>query len=105
MIGQKSRDALIPVMVLIVMVPTMVPVPAMPPIFIRVTIVAVAVVAVVIGPHLLVTRINVNSESVIRFDWMGVRATNPRAVNPNRQNFSYDPFRSLDVNESVFLLL
>jgi hypothetical protein len=77
MIGQKSRDALIPVVVLIVMVPTMVPVPAMPPIFIRVTIVAVAVVAVVIGPHLLVTRIN----------------------------FSYDPFRSLDVNESVFLLL
>jgi uncharacterized membrane protein len=46
-IEQKNRDASIPVVISIIRVPMMVPVPAMPPIFIRVTIVAVAVVAVV----------------------------------------------------------
>jgi hypothetical protein len=71
MIGQKSRDASIPAVVLIiisiVMVPMMVPVPAMPPIFIRVTIVAVAVVAVVERSVLLVSGVNVNAESIVCF--------------------------------------
>ena len=52
--GRENRDASIPVVVAIiisiVMMPMMVPMPAVPPIFVRVTIVAVSVVTIVIGP-------------------------------------------------------
>jgi len=71
---QKYRYTSIPVVVSIVMVPMMVPVPPLPlvpPIFVRVVVVAVAIVAIVIGPDLLVPRIYVNSETVIRFGFGG----------------------------------
>ena len=42
-----------------------------PPIFVRVTIVAVAVVAIVIGPVLLVSGVNVNSKSIVCFGFDG----------------------------------
>ena len=75
MFGRKNRDASIPVVVsiiiAIVIVPMMRAVPSMPPIFVRVSIVAVSVVTIVIGPDLLVPRIYVNSESVICFRFGG----------------------------------
>jgi hypothetical protein len=66
MIGQKNR-VLIPIIISIVMVPMMVPVPAVPPIFIRVTVIAVAVVAIVIRSVMLVSRVNVNPEPIVCF--------------------------------------
>jgi hypothetical protein len=81
MIGQKSRDELIPVVVpiiiSIVMVPMVVPVPAMPPIFIRVTIVAVAVVAVVERSVLLVSGVNVDAEPIVCFGVGSCRGNQP----------------------------
>jgi hypothetical protein len=58
----------------------MVPVPqlpSVPPIFIHVMVVAVPVVPIVIGPVLLVARINVNSESVICFRLSGCQSDQP----------------------------
>jgi hypothetical protein len=63
----RSIPVAVPIIISIVMVSMMVPVPPLPPIFIHVMVVAVPVVPIVIGPVLLVTRINVNSESVICF--------------------------------------
>ncbi len=67
----KKTHASIPIIISIVIVPMMVPVPAVPPIFVRVTIVAVSVVTIVIGPDLLVTRAHVNSKSIICFGFSG----------------------------------
>ena len=67
-ISNASIPVVVPIIISIVMVPMMVPVP---PIFVRVVVVAVSVIAIVIRPVLLVARIYVNSESVICFglDW------------------------------------
>ena len=77
MFGQKNRDASIPVVVSIVMVPMMVPMPAVPPIFVRVTIVAVSVVTVVIGSVLLVSGVNVNAEAIVCFGPGGYQSNQP----------------------------
>jgi hypothetical protein len=78
MIGQKSRDELIPVVVPIIISIVMVPmVPAMPPIFIRVTIVAVAVVAVVERSVLLVSGVNVDAEPIVCFGVGSCRGNQP----------------------------
>jgi hypothetical protein len=73
--GRENRDASIPVVVpiiiAIIIVPMMVAVPAVPPIFARVSIVAVSVVTIVIGPDLFVSRAYVNSESIICFGFGG----------------------------------
>ena len=47
------------------MVPMRVPVPAVPPIFIRVTVIAVAVLAIVIRSVLLVSGANLNAKALI----------------------------------------
>jgi hypothetical protein len=57
----------IPVVVLVVMVPMMVPVPLLPPIFVRVTVVAVSVVTIVIRSVLWVSGANVNAKPIICF--------------------------------------
>jgi hypothetical protein len=49
------------------MVPMMVPVPAIPPLFICVTIVAITTPVVVVRSVLLVTGLHVDAEPVIRF--------------------------------------
>ena len=86
MFGQKNRDASIPVVVPIIisilMVPMMRAVPSVPPIFVRVSIVAVSVVTIVIGPDLLVTRLNANAESSSALDSVDAIATSPSAANP-----------------------
>jgi hypothetical protein len=71
MFGQKNRDASIPVVVPIIISIVMVPMPAVPPIFVRVTIVAVSVVTVVIGSVLLVSGVNVNAEPIVCFGFGG----------------------------------
>lgn len=72
---RENRDESIPVVVSIiipiVMVPMMVPVPPLPLIFIRMAIVAVSVLAIVIGPVLLVSRISVHTEPLICFGLAG----------------------------------
>jgi hypothetical protein len=82
MFGQKNRDASIPVVVpiiiSIVMVPMMVPMPPVPPIFVRVTIVAVSVVTVVIGSVLLVSGVNVNAEPIVCFGPGGYQRNQPQ---------------------------
>ena len=70
----RKRNGSIPVIVSIVMVPMMIPVPSLPlvpTIFVRVMVVAVSVVAIVIGPVFLVARIYVNSKSIICFGFDG----------------------------------
>ena len=80
MIGQKSRDELIPVVVpiiiSIVMVPMVVPVPAMPPIFIGVAIGAIAVV-VVVERSVLVSGVNVDAEPIVCFGVGRCRSNQP----------------------------
>ena len=75
MIEQKNRDASIPVVVpiiiSIVMVPMMVPVPPLPPVFVGVTVVPVAVVAVVVRSVRLVSGANVNAEPIVCFGFGG----------------------------------
>jgi hypothetical protein len=70
-IKSASIPVVVPIIISIVMVLMMVPVPAVPPIFVRVSIVAVSVVTIVIGPDLLVPRIYVNSKSIICFGFGG----------------------------------
>ena len=53
------------------MVPMMVPVPAVPPIFIRVTIVAIAIRVIVVRSVLPVSGVNVYAETVIGFGFAG----------------------------------
>ena len=81
MIGQKSRDASIPAVVLIiisiVMVPMMIPVPAVPPIFFRVTIMAVAVSVVIVRSVLLVSGVNVNAEPIVCSGFGGYQGNQP----------------------------
>ena len=71
MIVEKKHDAsipvIVPIIISIVMVPMMVPVPAVPPIFFRVTIMAVAVSVVIVRSVLLVSGVNVNAESIVCF--------------------------------------
>ena len=71
MFGQKNRDAsipvVVPIIVSIVMVPMMVAVPPLPPIFIGVTVVAVAVVAVVVRSVWLVSGANVDAKPIVCF--------------------------------------
>ena len=75
MFGQKNRDASIPVVVpiiiSIVMVPMMIPVPPLPPVFFGVTVVAVAVVTVVVRSVWLVSGANVNAEPIVCFGFGG----------------------------------
>jgi hypothetical protein len=75
MFGRKNRDAaipvLVPIIIAIVVVPMMRAMPAVPPIFVRVSIVAVSVVTIVIGPDLLVTRVHVNSKPIVCFGFGG----------------------------------
>jgi hypothetical protein len=59
------------------MVPMMVPVPAMPPIFIRVTIGAIAVVVVVERSVLLVSGVNVDAEPIVCFGVGRCRSNQP----------------------------
>jgi hypothetical protein len=75
--SNRSIPVAVPIIISIVMVSMMVPVPPLPPIFIHVMVVAVPVVPIVIGPVLLVTRINVNSESVICFRLSGCQSYQP----------------------------
>jgi hypothetical protein len=65
---RESQDASIPVVVSIVMVPMMVPVPA---IFVRVTIMAVAVSVVIVRSVWLVSGVNVNAEPIVCFGFGG----------------------------------
>jgi hypothetical protein len=78
MFGQKNRDASIPVVVpiiiSIVMVPMMV---AVPPIFFRVTIMAVAVSVVIVRSVLLVSGVNVNAEPIVCFRPGGYQSNQP----------------------------
>ena len=71
----ENRDASIPVVVptiiSIVMMPMMVPVPSLPSIFVRVTIVAMAILAVVVRSVLLVSGANVNAEPIVCFGFAG----------------------------------
>jgi uncharacterized membrane protein len=71
MFGQKNRDASISVIIAIVIVPMMRAVPSVPPIFVRMSIVAVSVVTVVIGSVLLVSGVNVNAEPIVCFGFAG----------------------------------
>jgi hypothetical protein len=68
MIAKKKHDASIPVtvpiIISVVMVPMMV---AVPPIFLRVAIMAVAVSVVIVRSVLLVSGVNVNAETIICF--------------------------------------
>jgi hypothetical protein len=72
MIAKKKHDASIPVfpiiIISIVVVPMMVPVPA---IFVRVTIMAVAVSVVIVRSVWLVSGVNVNAEPIICFGFGG----------------------------------
>ena len=81
MFGQKNRDAsfpvVVPIIISIVMVPMMVPVPPLPPVFVRVMVVAVAVVPVVIGSVLLVAGVNVNAEAIVCFGPGGYQSNQP----------------------------
>ena len=73
MIGRKNRDASIP----IVMVPMIVPVPAVPPIFVRVTIAAIAIPVIVVRSVLLVSGANVNAEPIVCFGFAGCQGNQP----------------------------
>ena len=72
-----SIPVVVPIIISIVMVPMMVPVPAVPPIFVRVTVVAVSVVTVVIGSVLLVSGVNVNAEPIVCFGPGGYQSNQP----------------------------
>ena len=71
MIAEKKHDASIPVVVpiiiSIVMVPMMVTVPSLPAIFVRVTIMAVAVSVVIVRSVWLVSGANINAEPIVCF--------------------------------------
>jgi hypothetical protein len=61
---EESIPVVVPVIISIVVVPMMVPGPS---IFVRVTIMAVAVSVVIIRSVLLVSGVNVNAESIVCF--------------------------------------
>ena len=66
-VTDASIPVVVPIIISIVMVPMMVTVPAVPPIFIRVTIMAVAVSVVIVRSVLLVSGVNVNAEPIVCF--------------------------------------
>ena len=105
MFGRKNRDAaipvLVPIIIAIVVVPMMRAVPAVPPIFVRVSIVAVSVVTIVIGPDLFVTRVHVNAKPIVCFGKQSARAP-PK---PKRKYPFISGFPELDGNEKYFMLL
>jgi hypothetical protein len=74
---RENRDASIPIIISIVMVPMMVPVPALPPVFVGVTVVAVAVVAVVVRSVWLVSGANVNAKPIVCFGPGGYQGNQP----------------------------
>ena len=78
---RENRDASIPVavsvIISIVMVPMMVPVPPLPPVFVGVTVVAVAVFAVVVRSVWLVSGANVNSNPIVCFRPGGYQSNQP----------------------------
>jgi hypothetical protein len=61
---EESIPVVVPVIISIVVVPMMVPGPS---IFVRVTIMAVAVSIVIVRSVLLVSGVNVNAESIVCF--------------------------------------
>ena len=97
-----------PIIVSIVVVPMMVsvpPLPLVPPIFVRMWIVAVSVITIVIGPELLVSGANVNAKAIVCFGFGGRRANNPSPANPNRKYLFIKLFSRLDGLESLLVLL
>ena len=64
---EESIPVVVPIIISIVMVPMMVTVPAVPPIFIRVTIMAVAVSVVIVRSVLLVSGVHVDAEPIVCF--------------------------------------
>jgi hypothetical protein len=78
---RENRDAsisiVVPIIISIVMVPMMVPVPALPPVFVGVTVVAVAVVAVVVRSVWLVSGANVNAKPIVCFRPGGYQGNQP----------------------------
>ena len=108
MFGQKNRDASIPVVVpiiiSIVMVPMMVTVPAVPPIFIRVTIMAVAVSVVIVRSVLLVSGVNVNAEPIVCFGFGRCQGNqSERRQTQKKISFHMILFRELDGLERYFI--
>jgi hypothetical protein len=73
-IRRKNRDASILIVISIVMVPMMVPVP---PIFVRVTIAAIAIPVIVVRSVLLVSGANVNAEPIVCFGFEGCQGNQP----------------------------
>ena len=71
---RKKRDTSIPIIIPIVIVPMM---PSVPPIFIRVTIMAVASGVIVIRPALLVSGANVNAKAFICLGFGGSQRYQP----------------------------
>src|ERR1700676_642758 len=94
-LSEKPRDASIPVVVPIIMVPMMVTVPAVPPIFIRVTIMAVAVSVVIVRSVLLVSEVNVNAEPIVCFG-IGRCQGNQSERRQTQKEISFTGFPELD---------
>ncbi len=84
-IGRQIGNASIPVVVSIVMVPMMVTVPAVPSIFFRLTIMAVAVTVVIVRSVLLVSGVNVNAESNVCFGFGRCQGHQPKRRQPQEE--------------------
>ena len=83
---EESIPVVVPIIIPIVMVPMMVTVPAVPPIFIRVTIMAVAVSVVIVRSVLLVSGVNVNAEPIVCFGFGGCQGNQSQsAAKPNKK--------------------
>jgi hypothetical protein len=77
----------------------------MPPIFIRVTMVAVAVVAVIERPVLLVSGVNVDAEPIVCFGIGRCRGNQPERCYTQEEISFHIWFPELDGKETHFTLL
>jgi hypothetical protein len=109
MISYASIPVVVPIIISIVMVTMMVPVPPLPlvpPIFVRVVVIAVSVVAIVIGPELLVSGANVNAKAIICFGFGGCQGNQPeRRQTQEEISFHMNVFAGLDEMGSLLILI
>jgi len=85
MISYASIPVVVAIIVPIVVVPMMVPVPPLPPIFVGVMVVAVAVPAIVIRSVLWISGANVNAKAVICFGFDGCQSDQPERRQPQEE--------------------